>query len=588
MNSPDIYYALFLFLSFLSCLAVVLFVWQRREKRGAWPIIGFMLAMAQWSLTYAIHWLVVDPQQRWFWLNMTYFGAATVPVAFFLFALVYTHRDHWLTPRVIALLLVQPALVLLLLWTDQWHGFFFGGKRAPEASVFLDGGPGFWLNIGYSYLLILIGFVMLLQMYAQVRAPYRKQLRIILLGALLPWLGSLLSLAGVRPPGLDLTPLVFVLSGIIFTVGLFRAQLLDLIPVAHSQLIATMADGLLVLDTADRIVDVNPSAARLFGRRQEELIGRPTDDLFNHWPAELAPLRHLNEGRQEVLLSVNPRLYFDIQVTPLYDKGRQLTGRLITWHDISERKLAELERERLVQELDAYAHTVAHDLKNPLALIIGYSEILLETEEASTTNRQTLFLSLIHKNSHRMLRIVDELLLLATIRDQSHVPLEPISMGEWVESALERLTMLRAELEGKISLPQEWPLAIGYGPWVEEVWVNYLSNALKYGGRPPQVTLGTDTLKNGLLRFWVQDNGAGLSPEAQARLFEEFERLNQAQGHGYGLGLSVVRRIVERLGGEVGVESTVGRGSLFYFTLPAIDPAFPGEAASHETNRVED
>lgn len=582
MNSPDAYFALFLFLSFLSCLAVVVFVWRRREKRGAWPIIGFMLAMAQWSLTYAIHWLVVEPQQRWFWLNMTYFGAVTVPTAFFLFALVYTYREQWLTRRLMALLLIQPLVVLILLWTDHWHGFFFSGQRAPDASVFLDGGPGFWLNVGYSYLLILIGFVMLLQMYAQVRDPYRKQVRIILLGALLPWLGSIFSLAGIRPPGLDLTPLFFVLSGILFTIGLFRTQLLDLVPVAHSRLIATMADGLLVLDTADRIVDINPSAAALFGRRQEEMISKPFDDLFTRWPAELASLRYLTHVRQEVLLGGEPPRYFDIQIVPLYDKGQQLTGRLITWHDISERKLVELERERLVHELDAYAHTVAHDLKNPLALVISYSEMLLESEGGADAARQALFLAHIQRNGRRMLRIVDELLLLATIRGQDNIPFEPLQMLVWVQAALDRLELSITEYQAEISLPERWPPAVGYGPWVEEVWANYISNALKYGGRPPKVWLGADVLETGLVRFWVRDNGLGLNEDAQRRLFREFERLDRTRAQGHGLGLSVVRRIMERLGGAVGVESVVGSGSLFYFTLPTVTAISAGEAANDE------
>ena len=112
---------------------------------------------------------------------------------------------------------------------------------------------------------------------------------------------------------------------------------------------------------------------------------------------------------------------------------------------------------------------------------------------------------------------------------------------------------------------------MGYGPWIEEVWSNYISNAMKYGGQPPQVTLGYDVLTNGWVRFWVKDNGPGIDPVAQKRLFQEFERLDQKRAQGYGLGLSVVRRIMERLGGEVGVESAVGVGSLFFFTLPVAD-----------------
>jgi two-component system, sensor histidine kinase and response regulator len=105
---------------------------------------------------------------------------------------------------------------------------------------------------------------------------------------------------------------------------------------------------------------------------------------------------------------------------------------------------------------------------------------------------------------------------------------------------------------------------------VAEVWANYLSNAIKYGGDPPRAELGADLPADGRVRFWVRDNGPGLSPEDQARLFAPFERLHQVRAQGHGLGLSIVRRIVEKLGGEVGVESAVGQGSTFWFTLPAL------------------
>jgi two-component system sensor histidine kinase/response regulator len=122
-------------------------------------------------------------------------------------------------------------------------------------------------------------------------------------------------------------------------------------------------------------------------------------------------------------------------------------------------------------------------------------------------------------------------------------------------------------------VPDTWPAALGYGLWVEQVWVNYISNAIKYGGRPPRVELGAEAQPDGMVRFWVRDNGSGLMPEARARLFVPFTQPAHLHGKGHGLGLSIVRRIVDRLGGQVGVESegVPGRGSVFSFTLPGVD-----------------
>jgi signal transduction histidine kinase len=124
------------------------------------------------------------------------------------------------------------------------------------------------------------------------------------------------------------------------------------------------------------------------------------------------------------------------------------------------------------------------------------------------------------------------------------------------------------EMQAEIVLPDVWPKAMGYSPWIEEVWVNYLSNGVKYGGQPPHLELGARVQNDGFVRFWVSDSGPGISPEDQTRLFTPFTQLEQVRVTGHGLGLSIVRRIVEKLGGEASVESEVGKGSTFSFTLP--------------------
>ena len=144
-------------------------------------------------------------------------------------------------------------------------------------------------------------------------------------------------------------------------------------------------------------------------------------------------------------------------------------------------------------------------------------------------------------------------------------------MESVVAEALDRLSYMVEEYQAEIVLPETWPVVLGHPAWVEEVWVNYLSNALKYGGRPPRVELGAALQKDGatlhMVRFWVRDNGLGLTFEEQERLFTPGTRLDQVRAKGHGLGLSIARRIVEKLGGWWGVESDVGKGSTFSFTL---------------------
>ncbi|MCI0395441.1 MAG: GAF domain-containing protein [Chloroflexi bacterium] len=219
------------------------------------------------------------------------------------------------------------------------------------------------------------------------------------------------------------------------------------------------------------------------------------------------------------------------------------------------------------EELDAFAHTVAHDLRNPLNQVLGFVSVLQNDLQSTPPEDAQRYLQFAIQGAGKMRNIIDELLLLAGVRKTSF-QMEPLDMARIVTEAQQRLADMVEKSESAITLPDEWPVALGYAPWVEEVWVNYLSNALKYGGSPPRIEIGVTPQGDQMLRFWVRDNGPGIPAEEQERLFVPFTRLSQVRTEGHGLGLSIVQRIVTRLGGEVGVESVPGQGSTFYFTLP--------------------
>jgi signal transduction histidine kinase len=237
--------------------------------------------------------------------------------------------------------------------------------------------------------------------------------------------------------------------------------------------------------------------------------------------------------------------------------------------EILSQRTAELEKRN--EELDAYAHTVAHDLKSPLTTIIGFSDLLEKRYEKFPADRLSYYCSIIAQNGRKIINIVDALLLLASVRKVEDVPTGSLDLPEIVQDIQKRLADSIAESQAEIILPDLWPAVTSYQPWVEEILANYISNAIKYGGKPPRVEVGATDHLDGYVRFWVRDNGRGLTPEEQARLFTPFTRLDQIRVKGYGLGLSIVQRIAEKLNGEVGVESEVGQGSTFYFTLPLLE-----------------
>ncbi len=230
-----------------------------------------------------------------------------------------------------------------------------------------------------------------------------------------------------------------------------------------------------------------------------------------------------------------------------------------------------LDLEARNEELDAFARTVAHDLKDPLGLIVGFAELLESDLATMSTDALEKYLGIMASHGRKLTKIVDELLLLAMVR-KTDVEVIPLDMESILAEVQLHLASLIQEHQARIEQPDVWPVALGHAPWVEQVWINYLSNAIKYGGRPPHIKLGATAQADGMVKFWIQDNGPGLTPEEQSRLFVPFTQLAGGRAKGHGLGLSIVRRIVEKLGGQVGVYSdrVVGQGSVFTFTLPAV------------------
>jgi len=219
-------------------------------------------------------------------------------------------------------------------------------------------------------------------------------------------------------------------------------------------------------------------------------------------------------------------------------------------------------------ELEAYAHTIAHSLKTPLAAASRFLEILCKFKSDDLSGEQRHLAQQAQSALAMTGEVVDALLLLSTVAQQ-HVELKPLDTGSLVSQALSQLGEMLTRQRADVKLPQSWPQALGYAPWVGEVWLNLLSNALKYGGSPPRLEVA-GAPDDSHVRFSVRDNGEPLSEDERRRVFTPFTRLHKERAAGHGLGLATVQRIVSKLGGSVGVTVGSTGGNEFFFTLPAM------------------
>lgn len=329
------------------------------------------------------------------------------------------------------------------------------------------------------------------------------------------------------------------------------------------RMITESADGVVIVNQMGLIEFVNPAAEALFGNTAADLLGQP----FGY---------EVKAGHTAELRFERPAAELAIAETrPVETQWAGNPALLITLRDITAHKRAEAALRRYTldlqarnEELDAFAHTVAHDLKTPLGVMLGFAEVLEMDYKMMPREEMANYLRNIARSTRKADYIIKELLLLSSVRKEDVEP-RPLYMGDIVHEVQERLAQMIETTGAQLILPTQWPVSMGHAPWIEEVWANYISNAIKYGGRPPRVEIGTTRQANDVIVFWVTDNGHGLTAEERARLFTPFTQLNKVRAQGNGLGLSIVRRIVDRLDGKVGVRSEAGQGSTFFFTLPA-------------------
>lgn len=345
---------------------------------------------------------------------------------------------------------------------------------------------------------------------------------------------------------------------------------------AHEEyniLFENAAESIFILDALDMTIrNVNSDGARRFGYKSRELIGQPIsrleviDDPEQQWVSTFSDTRiYESEFRhkdgQLIRVEVSSR-DFNLQGNSLVQRSVRI---------ISRRKELEAERLQLIEDLDSFAHTVAHDLKSPISTLFTWAKFLEGEWDTLTVDEIKEYLYRLANSSQQSINLVEELLLFASVRRQDSVLRTTLDMESIINQVLQRLSGMIEESGAEIQLPKYWHTAIGYAPWVVEIWVNYISNAVKYGGQPPKLTLGSRENPDQTMSFWVIDNGNGISQEDMNNLFKSFTRLDETRATGHGLGLSIVKRITEKLYGEVDVESRLGQGSRFGFTLPSPD-----------------
>lgn len=572
----------------LAALITIIILWKYREKPEVKFLVFLEMFAAIWAITYAFEFGTNDLNTKILWSQLSYFGIALTPVCYFFFTVAFSQKNNLVTRRNVILLSIYPLIMIVLVLTNNYHHLVWTKVTLdPVANIaHYHHGIFFWIYWVYAQLLIFTGLFTLIHSIFKFTAYYKSQIGTLLAASLVSVAGNVMYVTEINPyPGFDWTPVSFVLTGLIIAFGIVRFKMFDLVPFARNELIDNLDDGVMVVNREGYIEDCNPSVYRIFCISKKSIIRQQFAGLFSEYPQLIAAINQ--EKVEYVQLEMgagDEKHFFQASISPIYYKNKKFSGNLFLIHDITTLKNTENEliranrqlqeeihnRERLIDDLDAFAHTVAHDLKNSLGSIVSSSELMEEIITANDTRFLTELAGLINTSARKSIQITQELLILATVSHQEIIKKE-LKMGDVFSEAKKQLQEVIQKSGAKIVGPDHWMTSVGYAPWIEEVWMNYLSNAIKYGGNPPEITVGGNQRENNMVRFWIKDNGNGISETEQPKLFKKYIRLSPTSAEGYGLGLSIVKRIIEKLDGKAGVESNgrTGEGSTFWFELPA-------------------
>jgi len=327
---------------------VALYAWDRRATAsGAMALVLLAIAIAEWSLGYALEIAGADLPTKIFWGKSQYIGIVTVPLLWIIFAYSYSTKGTRMTPRAVSLLSIVPFITLLLALTTESHGLIWTNVRIRTIGTFsaldVTHGLWFWVYWIYSNILLLVGTIFVLRSFHRTRGLFRRQNFILLIAVLTPWVGNVLYVSGLSPiPNLDITPFAFAISIIVFAWGIFSFKLVNLAPVARDLVVEKMPDGMIVLDAQGNIVDINTALQKALGISASQAIGQRAKDLFNAWPSLVERYENMLEAQDEIVFGEGEsQTWYELRMSPLVGSRDRLLGRVVTVRNITEKKQTE-------------------------------------------------------------------------------------------------------------------------------------------------------------------------------------------------------------------------------------------------------
>jgi signal transduction histidine kinase len=559
-------YALALGVPVVFVAAFLVETWRRCNGPGTRALRLLLCSIALWAGGSAFSLLAPDRATWVVFEQVAWLGRIGVPVAWALFALQYTGYGDRMTRRTVAALTLPAVAMLALVWTNPHHHLVWSEIRMVYTQGVAVGiqtqGPAFWMFLAYAYTLVLSGIVLIMRLVFTADHLFVDQGVALMLGVCAPLLANVATVTGAVPiDGLDMTPYMFTISGITYGYAFYRSSLLERVPatrkIGRSAVVRNMRDGVIVVDEADVIVDVNQLAQHQFGLSKDEVVGRAVDDVFDDPEFEL-PI-----GEGTVVWSGHGPFDYEVKVSRLTDQHGRNLGRILVLRDITDRTSRR-------QQLQVLNRVLRHNFRNDMNVIDVCATQLFERLEGEDAELADRIRSVARDLSETGTKARE----IERIMSRRHDDPQPIDLPSLLTRQLDTLRHEYPEAEFEADLPDELELAsTGI---LESVLENVLENAVAHNdSQDPHVWVRVDA-DDTQIDISVADDGPGIPRQEREVLVKGAETPLE---HGSGLGLWLVNWGVTMLGGEIefrdrvaiGVDDDV-RGSVVTISLPRQGP----------------
>ncbi len=579
-----------------AVLASVLLVygWFRRKSALGRIYFYLLLNMAIWMILYSAV-MLIKSDFSYFISLLEYLTVVSLPLLWVYFSLDFSEVKGWKSPGTIILTLVVPVLLVGIAITNMApnllvdHHTFYGLDRPDTLERMFSqvGDRPFWtwVHIAYSLIYFVIGTVLVLRNLNSNPKIDIKQSVILSIGVLVPWIGNITFIFRISPiDKVDLGPFTFTMAAALLAWGLYYNRFISVVQTARRVLIERMMDGLIILDNQNWILDINPSAQKIFRVTNPQVVGMPAEIVFTPYPDIMANLKYISRKHQEIFIQIGQDVrYYDMDINPLYESKGGVLGKMLVFHDVTSIKESEIklrDAKTKAEEADnlksAFLANMSHEIRTPMNAIIGFSNLL--NDAGVSEEEKAEFIEHIKNSGNSLLHLIDDII------DLSKLDAGQMELEEQVFSVQRLLSELfsffneELQTQGKtniqllvkgMSADSDW-WVVGDLEKIRRVLKNLIDNALKFTHQG-FVEFGASYQLSGKLAFFVQDTGIGIAREKQSMIFDRFSRVitgTRQEYGGTGLGLAVCKSLSELLKAQLTLTSTPGKGTTFQFSVP--------------------